>query len=499
MNASEVHPAPAAAGAHGSDEAASSAWLTTTDHKRIALLFLGTISAVFLAGALAAALLRLELLTPAGDLLSADGFNRTFSFHGIAMIWFFLIPVVPAVLGTFLLPGMVGARNLAFPRLARTAWYLFTGGVLCLVWAALGGGIDTGWTFTLPLASEFSQGAVVVAAGGICLGALASVLLALTFLVTIHRERSAEVGWRELPLFVWSLYATSWTVVLSTPFLVTALVALILERTLGLGLFDPLLGGDPLLFRQIFWFASRPALYVMVLPALGIVSEAVAAASGRPIRGRRVVAACFGAIAVLGFFTWGVHLSTGGQSPLISGISSLMATVIAVPFALVLVHWLSTLRASRPRLDPSMAWALGFFALLIGGGLAGVGLVLLGVDVLLHGTLFVTGHVHLLALGVLMAFLAGLHLWWPEIAGRSVRSGVSSSAALLTFIGAVLTFGPQIWLGTQGLPRRQWSYPEEFQVLQVLSTAGATLLAIGLMIPLVLFISSLSRERSTAE
>lgn len=482
-----------------SESASLSSWLFATDHKRIALLYLGTVSSVFLFGALAAGLLRLELLTPVGDMISADTFNRTFSLHGIAMVWFFLVPAIPAALGTFVLPLSIGARNLAFPRVVRASWFLFVAGVLCLVLAGLRGGVDTGWTFAMPLASSYSQGAVASAAVGVVLGAVASVLLAVTFVVTIHRERAPEMTWSRLPLFVWSLYAASWIVLLSTPFLITALAALLLERAFGFGLFDPALGGDPNLFRQLFWFASRPALYVMALPALGVASEVITAAAGRAVRGARLVAACFGAIAVLGFFTWGLHLSTGGQSPVLSGLSALMGVFIAVPFALVLFHGIATLRGARLTHDASTAWVLGFFGLLVVGGAAGLAMVLLGVEVHLHGTLFVTGHVHLLALGVVMAFLGGLHLWWPKIAGRTVRPHWSRAAALLTFGGALATFGPQIWLGWLGLPRHQWTYPGEFQVLHVLSTAGASLLAVGLLLPLGLFLESLRRSEQVGD
>lgn len=469
-------------------------------HRRTALFFLAAVSVVFLAGAIAAGLMRLELLTPSGDMVSADAFNRAFSLHGVAMVWFFLLPAIPAVLGTFVLPLMLGARELAFPRLVRLSWWLFAAGLACLGFAALRGGVDTGWTFTLPFAATSARGAVVATAGGIVLASIAMVLLALTFLVTIHRERSPEMTWGRLPLFAWSLYAASWIVLLSAPFLITALVALALERTVGIGLFDPALGGDPLLFRQLFWFASRPALYAMALPALGVASEVVAAAAGRPVRGHRMVAACFGAIAVLGFFTWGVHLATGGQSPMVTALSGLMGMVLAVPFGLVLLHWLTTLRGGRRRdesagLTAPMAWILGFFVLLVVGGLTGVGMVMLGVDVNLHGTLFVIGHFHLLAIAMVMAFLGGLQHWWPKIADRVVAAPWSRGAALLTVIGAVLTFGPQLWLGILGLPRRQWSYPSELQVYQVLSTAGATLLAVGLLIPVALFVASLLRGR----
>jgi len=469
------------------------AWLLTTEPRRIALLYLATVTGVFLAGALAAGLLRLELLTPPGDLVSADAFNRTFSLHGIAMVWFFLVPAIPAVLGTFALPRMLGAEAFAFPRLVRTSWLLFVAGIACLGFAAVRGGVDTGWSFAMPFAAEFARGAVVATVAGIVLATLASLLLALTFLVTIHRERAPQVTWAKLPLFAWSLYASSWILLLSAPLLITALVALVLERTLGLGLFDPALGGDPMLFRRLFWLAARPALYAMVLPALGVASEVVAVAAGRPVRGRRVVAACFGAIAVLGFFTWGVHLSTGGESPLLAAVSSLMGMILTVPFGLVLLHWLRTLRGRTFTLTAPMAWTLGFFVLLVAGGLSGVGMVMLGVDVHLHGTLFVIGHFHLLTLGVLMAFLAGLHLWWPELTGRQAPGSSSRAAALLAVTGVVLTFAPQIWLGVLGLPRRQWSYPSELQVYQVLSTAGATLLAVGLLIPAILFAASLRR------
>jgi cytochrome c oxidase subunit 1 len=475
-------------------------WLLTEDHKRIAWLYLISISIFFAIGGLAATLMRLELATPAGDLVEADIYNRLFTLHGTVMVWLFLIPAIPNTLGNFLLPLMIGARDVAFPRLNLLSWYVFSAGGLLVLWSLLAGGVDTGWTFYTPYSSTYTNSHVILMAAGIFVTGFSSIFTGLNFMVTIHKLRAPGMTWFRMPLFCWSLYATSLIMVLATPVLACTLILIAAERLFGVGIFDPALGGDPLLFQHLFWFYSHPAVYIMILPGMGVVSEILPCFAGRPIFGYAYVAVASLAIAVLGFVVWGHHMFVSGQSLYAGLIFSFLSFLVAVPSGIKVFNWTASLYKASIRLQTPMLYALGFIGLFTIGGLTGLFLATLAVDVHLHDTYFVVAHFHFIMVGgMLMAYLGGLHFWWPKMTGRLYHEGLGKVSALLIFLGFNLTFMPQFLLGYLGMPRRYHSYPPEFQIYNVLSSAGATFLAAGYLLPLGYLTWSLWRGARSEE
>lgn len=469
-------------------------WLLTTDHKRIAWLYAVSITGFFFLGGFAALLIRLDLITPAGDLVSSDTYNELFSLHGIVMVWFFLIPSIPATLGNFLMPMMIGARDLAFPRLNLLSWYIYTLGGLFTVIAIIAGGVDTGWTFYTPYSSLFSNSAVILAASGVFIVGFSSILTGLNFIVTTHTMRVRGLRWMRLPLFVWANYATSLIMVLATPVLSVTLLLIGLERGLGIGIFDPALGGDPLLFQHLFWFYSHPAVYIMILPAMGVVSEIIACFARNPVFGYVGMVVSILAIALFGFVVWGHHMFASGQSLYAGILFSFFTFLVAVPSAIKTLNWTATLYRGQIRFSAPMIYALSFLGLFAIGGLTGVFLAALALDVHLHDTYFITAHFHYIMVGgAVTAYLGGLHFWWPKLTGRLYPEIWARVAALALFIGFNLTFYPQFLLGYAGMPRRYHDYPEAFQVLHVLSSLGAGVLAIGYLLPLVYLFWSLRR------
>jgi cytochrome c oxidase subunit 1 len=467
-------------------------WLLTRDHKRIAILYLISVTAFFFLGGFFALLIRLELLTPEGDLVGPDTYNKLFTMHGIVMVFFFLIPSIPAVLGNFLVPLMIGAKDLAFPRVNLGSWYVYILGASFTLWAIVHGGVDTGWTFYTPFSTTYSNTYVISAALGIFITGFSSIMTGLNFIVTIHRLRAPGLTWFRLPLFIWSIYATSLIMVLGTPVLAITLAMVAAERVLHLGIFDPAYGGDPILFQHLFWFYSHPAVYIMILPAMGVVSELVAAFSRRQIVGYRVVAFASVAIAVLGFLVWGHHMFVTGQSMYAATVFSVLSMLVAIPSAVKVFNWTATLYQGSISWSTPMLYALGFIGLFTIGGLTGVMVATLGFDVHVHDTYFIVAHFHYIMVGgAIMGYMGGMHYWWPKISGRLYPQFLSRLAALMVFVGFNLTFFPQFILGYLGMPRRYWSYPPEFQVLNVLSTAGATILGVGYVIPMCYFVWSM--------
>jgi cytochrome c oxidase subunit I len=467
-------------------------WLLTVDHKRIALLYLMSITFFFFIGGFFALLIRLELLTPAGDLVQSDTYNKLFTMHGQIMVFFFLIPAVPAVLGNFLIPLMIGARDLAFPRINLLSWYLYIIGGVLMIYTILNGGVDTGWTFYTPLSTEFAKTNVISAALGIFITGFSSILTGLNFIVTIHRMRAPGMTWNRLPLFVWAHYATSIIQVLGTPVVAITLVLVALERLFHLGIFDPKLGGDPLLFQHLFWFYSHPAVYIMIVPGMGIISEIVCCFSRKRIFGYKAMALALLGIAVIGFLVWAHHMFVAGISVYAALIFSLLSYFVAVPSAIKVFNWTATMYKGSITYQTPMLYAFGFVGLFTIGGLTGLFLACLGVDVHVHDTYFIIAHFHYIMVGgMVMAYLGGMHFWWPKISGRMYPEGWGKLAALIVFIGFNLTFFPQFILGYMGMPRRYHSYPPEFQILNVLSTAGATILAVGYLLPMIYFLWSM--------
>jgi len=473
-----------------------SSWFLTHDHKRIALLYVTSITLFFFVGGAAATLIRLELVHPQGYLVSSDTYNRLFTMHGVVMVWFFLIPSIPATFGNFLVPLMLGARDLAFPRLNLASWYLFVAGGAVTLLAIFAGGLDTGWTFYTPFSSLYSNGYVGLAIAGVVIVGFSSILTGLNFIVSIHRLRAPGLTWYRLPLFLWSLYATSVILVLATPVLAITLILLALERLLGVGFFDPRIGGDPLLFQHLFWFYSHPAVYIMILHGMGVVSELIACFARKPIFGYKFVAWASMAIAAIGFFVWGHHMFVSGQSVFAGLVFSFMSFVVAVPSAIKVFNWTATLHKGWVHFDAPMLYALAFIGLFTIGGLTGLFLACLAYDVYVTDTYFVVAHFHYIMVGgMVTAYFGGLHFWWPKITGRMYPEYWARAAAILIFFGFNLTFFPQFVLGVLGMPRRYHVYPPEYQVWNVLSSAGATILALAYLLPLGYLAWSLLRGR----
>ncbi len=467
-------------------------WLLTVDHKRIAILYLIGVTLFFFLGGLFAVLIRLELLTPAGDLMQSETYNKMFTMHGIMMVFFFLIPSIPATLGNFLIPMMIGARDLAFPRLNLLSWYVYMVGGLFTFAAILLGGVDTGWTFYTPYSSTYSNTNVVLTALGVFITGFSSILTGLNFIVTIHKMRAPGLTWFRLPLFIWAHYATSLIQVLGTPVVTAAIFLVALERVFHIGIFDPRLGGDPILFQHLFWFYSHPAVYIMVLPGMGVISELITCFSKKKIFGYEFIAYSSIAIAVISFLVWGHHMFTTGQSIYAGMVFSFLSFLVAIPSAIKVFNWTATLYKGAVSYQAPMLYALGFIGLFTIGGLTGLFLATLAVDVHVHDTYFIVAHFHYIMVGgTIMAYFGGIHFWWPKMTGRLYPEGWARFAALVVFVGFNLTFFPQFILGYLGMPRRYHVYPEEFQILNVMSTAGASILGVGYLIPLIYFLWSL--------
>lgn len=459
-------------------------WLLTKDHKRIAVLYIISISIFFALGGLFASLVRFELMTPEGDLMSSDTYNKVFSMHGIIMVFFFLVPSIPATLGNFLVPLMVGAKDLAFPRVNLLSWYVYVGAGILGTIAVVGGGVDTGWTFYTPYSSTYSNSNVILAAMAAFLAGFSSILTGLNFVVTIHTMRAPGMTWFRLPLFVWSHYATSLIMLLGTPVIAITLVLLMLERGFGFGFFDPNLGGDPVLFQHLFWFYSHPAVYIMILPSMGVMSEMVACVARKRVFGYEFVAFSSVAIAILGFLVWGHHMFVSSQSTYAGMVFSVITFLVAVPSAIKTFNWTATLYKGSIVYDTPMFYVYGYLGLFLVGGLTGLFLSSMGLDIHLHDTYFVVAHFHYIMVGgQVMGYLGGMHFWWPKITGKMYPDIWGRVSALLVFLGFNLTFFPQFILGYMGMPRRYHVYPDEFQVLNVASSLGASILALGYLIP----------------
>jgi cytochrome c oxidase subunit 1 len=461
-------------------------WLLTTDHKRIALLYLASVTFFFFIGGFFAMMIRLHLMTPQGYLLSADTYNRMFTMHGVAMVFFFLIPSIPAVLGNFLIPLMVGAKDLAFPKINLLSWYVYVVGACFTLYSMINGGLDTGWTFYTPLSTIYSNSAVAPAVVGVFIVGFSSILTGLNFLVTIHTMRAPGMTWFRLPLFVWTHYATAVVMILGTPVIAITLGLAAMERVFGLGFFNPAMGGDPILFQHLFWFYSHPAVYIMILPSMGVISELIPTFSRKKLFGYGFVAAASLAIAVIGFLVWAHHMFLTGQSTYAAVVFSFLTFLVAVPSAIKVFNWVATMYGGSISFDTPMLYAFGFLGLFLIGGLTGLFLGALGTDIHIHDTYFVVAHFHYIMVGgAVMGYLGGLHFWWPKMFGRMYPEWLARAAAIILFVGFNLTFFPQFILGYLGMPRRYHVYPPEFQIYNVMSTAGASILAIGYLLPMI--------------
>ena len=460
-------------------------WLTTTDHKRIAILYALSITFFFFLGGIAIAFVRLELMSPSGLFLSSDAYNRLFTLHGIIMVWFFLVPSIPATMGNFLLPLMIGASDVAFPRLNLLSWYLYVIAAAFTIYVSITGGVDTGWTFYPPFSTNYSNTYVVAAAAGVFIVGFSSIATGVNFMTTVHMLRAPGMTWFRLPLFVWAIYLTSLVMVLATPVLAMSLLLISAERWFGLPVFDPAHGGDPVLFQHLFWFYSHPAVYIMILPAMGVVSEVFACFARRRVFGYAFMVFALMAISVVGFMVWGHHMFVAGQSQLASLVFSFLSFIVAVPSAIKVFNWTATMYRGQIGFEAPMLYALGFLGLFTIGGLTGLFLASVPIDTATTDSYFVIAHFHTIMVGgSVSAFMAGIHYWWPKVTGRLYHEFWAQFAAITMFVGFNVTFLPQFVMGWQGMPRRYHIYPEVFQVWHVISSFGALILAVAYLFPL---------------
>jgi cytochrome c oxidase subunit 1 len=474
-------------------------WLFTLDHKRIGLLYLFSIMAAFLLGGVFAVLIRLELLGPGKDLMEARTYNQIFTLHGAVMIFLFIIPSIPASLGNFILPQMIGAKDVAFPRLNLLSWWIYMFGAIFAVISISTGSVDTGWTFYTPYSTTTSTSVVAMTLGVFILG-FSSIFTGLNFIVTIHKLRAPGQTWFKLPLFVWGLYATAIIQVLATPVLGITVLLLILERAFGVGIFDPAMGGDPVLFQHFFWFYSHPAVYIMILPGMGIISELITTFSQKKIFGYNAIAFSSLAIAFISFLVWGHHMFVSGQSQLASTIFSFLTFLVGIPSGIKIFNWLATLYKGKIHFDTPMLYALSFLFLFTVGGLTGMFLGTLATDIHLHDTYFVVAHFHFVMVGgTVMAFFGGLHYWWPKIWGRMYNELWGKIATALVFVGFNITFLSQFLLGAKGMPRRYYTYLDQFQPLHGFSSFGSWIMAAGFVIMAVYLIHSLFKGRPAGD
>ncbi len=468
-------------------------WVCSLDHKRIGLMYLGSVIFALFLGGLFALAVRTALFSPlplgadglpdaALGTISANVYNRLFTLHGAVMVFLFIIPSIPATFGNFVLPVMLGAKDVAFPRMNLASYYCWVVGAGFFLYTLAAGGIDTGWTFYTPYSTDNGVNVIQVTLGTFVLG-FSSIFTGLNFIVTMHTMRPPGMTWFKMPLFLWSLYATSVIQVLATPVLAITLLLLILEKTLGLGIFNPALGGDPVLFQHFFWFYSHPAVYIMILPAMGVISELVSVHSRKHIFGYRFIAFSSIALALLGFLVWGHHMFTSGVSTMAAMLFSALTFTVAIPSAVKVFNWLTTLYKGSISFDTPMCYALSFIFMFSIGGLTGLFLGALATDIHLHDTYFVVAHFHYVMMGgTLIAFMGALHHWWPKMIGRHYNETLGQIACGIIFVGFNLTFIPQFVMGSRGMPRRYYDYVPEFTIFHRLSTIGAFTLLLGFLL-----------------
>jgi cytochrome c oxidase subunit 1 len=457
-------------------------WLTTVDHKKLGVMYLWSVLLMFFIGGVFALLVRLELFAPGQTLMDAETYNKVFTLHGAIMVFLFIIPSIPAALGNFVLPILLGAKDVAFPRLNLASFWIYVTGALIAVTAMITGGVDTGWTFYTPYSTTTDGSVALMTFAAFVLG-FSSILTGVNFIATVHKLRAPGMGWFKMPLFVWGMYATAIIQVLATPVLAITLLLLIMERTFGVGVFDPKLGGDPVLFQHFFWFYSHPAVYIMILPGMAIISEVIPPMAQKTIFGYKAIAFSSVAIAIVSFVVWGHHMFTSGQSQLAGAIFSFLTFLVGIPSAIKVFNWITTLWKGSISLDAPMLYALMFLILFGIGGLTGIFLGAMSVDIHLHDTYFVVAHFHYVMMGsTAIAFLAGLHYWWPKMFGRMYSESAARVAAVLVFIGFNTTFLPQFLLGSRGMPRRYYNYLPEFTFLHQVSTVGSWILGLGFVI-----------------
>ncbi|HCT54894.1 MAG TPA: cytochrome c oxidase subunit I, partial [Balneola sp.] len=467
------------------------AWMTTVDHKKIGIMYLVAVAIFFAVGGALALLLRTELMTPAKTFIEADTYNQLFTLHGAIMVFFVLVPSIPAALGNFIMPMQLGAKDVAFPKLNLASFYIYVAGAIFTFIALAQHGLDTGWTFYTPYSTESSSSVIWVTMGVFILG-FSSILTGTNFITTIHKMRAPGITWGKLPLNVWALYATSIIQVLATPVLAITVLLLTMERWLGFGIFDPALGGDPVLFQHFFWFYSHPAVYIMIVPGFGIISEVISTFSKKTVFGYWAIALSSLAIAFIGFLVWGHHMFTSGQSAVATTVFSFLTFLVGIPTGIKIFNWIATLYKGSIKMDTPMIYVFIFLFLFSIGGFTGIMLGALSVDIHLHDTYYVVAHFHYVMMGgTLIALLAGLHFWWPKMTGKLYNEKLAKIASVFIFVGFNVTFLPQFVMGAQGMPRRYYNYVDQFTAFHQTSTIGSYLLGVGFLIILYYLMHSL--------
>jgi cytochrome c oxidase subunit 1 len=468
------------------------AWIFSTDHKRIALLYLYSITTFFIVGALLGLSMKLELIAPGRTIMEARTYNGVFTLHGITMIFLIVIPGMPAVFGNFLLPIMIGAKDVAFPRINLLSWWIYIfGAIVAISSQFLGNGPpDTGWTFYAPYSFKTTTNMLPAVLGAFILG-FSSILTGLNFIVTIHRMRAPGMSWLKMPLFPWAIYGTAWIQLLATPIVGITLLMIVAERTLHIGFFDPTLGGDPVLYQHLFWIYSHPAVYIMILPAMGVISEILPTFSRKPIFGYKAIVASTLLIAFIGYFVWGHHMFVAGMSGTAQFAFSFLTFLVAIPSAIKVFNWLATIYKGSILLKTPFYWAASFLFVFMIGGLSGLVLGSLATNVHVHDTAFVVAHFHFIVFGgVGFAFFAAMHYWFPKIYGRMYDEGWANTGWVIFFAGFLTLYFPMFILGMEGMPRRYFDYVEEFRPWNLVSSLGAVLMIFGLIVIIINLVRS---------
>jgi cytochrome c oxidase subunit 1 len=497
----DSHPSAPAAGKRNylNHSSGFMSWAGTLDHKRIGIMYLVGTMIAFLCGGLFALLVRLHLWEPDGLLFSNADYNQIFTLHGAFMVFLFVIPAIPGSLGNMVLPLMLGAKDVALPRLNLLSFYLWIIGAVLATVSIVLGGFDTGWTFYAPY-SLYTDKAVVSIGLAIFVLGFSSIFTGLNFIVTTHKLRAPGMTWFRMPLFVWALYATALLQVLATPVLGITVLLVAFERLYHIGIFDPRLGGDPVLFEHFFWFYSHPAVYIMVLPAFGIVSELVSVHSRKPLFGYKLIAFSSLAIAIISFLVWGHHMFTSGQSTYALFAFSFLTFFVAIPTAIKEFSWVATVWKGSIALNSPMLYTIAFLIIFAIGGLTGVILGALNVDIHLHDTYFVVAHFHYVMMGsIALAFFAGLHHWWPKMFGVMYNEALARIGAVVIFIGFNATFIPQFIMGSRGMPRRYATYVPEYQAFHQASTIGAMILGSGVAFMVFYLLASLMQGKKAMQ